>query len=50
MFKDGDELSFEPSLLVAEALYWDMFEEQDDGIPRSYGTQKEQPCAAETKI
>lgn len=44
MFKDEDELSYEPSLLVAEAMYWDLFEEQDDGIPRSYrnGTLKVQ--------
>jgi len=37
-----DELSYEPSLLVAEHLYWDRLEEQDDGIPRRYRSQKEQ--------
>ena len=42
MYKYGDELSYEPSLLVAEALYWDKAEEEDDGIPRRYGTQKVQ--------
>lgn len=41
MQKDGVELSYEPSLLVAEALYWDKVEEEDDGIPRRYGTIKQ---------
>lgn len=44
MTMDMNELSFEPSLLVQEALYWDEVEEEDDGIPRSYNTQKEPPC------
>lgn len=44
----GDETSYEPSLLVEETLYWDAVEEQDDGIPRHYGTQKEQHACADT--
>lgn len=45
------ELSFEPSLLVAEALYWDEVEEQDDGIPRRYGTIKaSKRCSARPAI
>ena len=42
MYNDGDELSYEPSLLVEEMLYWDRVEEEDDGIVRRYGTIKEQ--------
>ncbi len=36
MFNEDEDL------LDAEMQYWDEIEEQDDGIPRRYGTQKAQ--------